>query len=159
MRLFFPPQLRVGVQGVARPLPGVVHLAQLAPDGVVGGPQARPQPDLLHQQRHRPGRVWAAKILGRAAEQQAQQPLGVLAQEFRPSGPDGIGQGGRVVGSGISGHPGGDALAGHAEHTGDVGGRATTVELQDRQGAAVQPGVRGLGQLPPQTPALVVGQS
>jgi hypothetical protein len=58
----------------------------------------------------------------------------------------------------IGGNPVGDALATHAEHTGDVGGGATAVKLQDGQGAAVQPGVGGLGQLLPQTPALVVGQ-
>jgi hypothetical protein len=80
MRLFFPPQFRVRVQGVARPLPGVVQLVQLTADGVIGGPQPRPTLDLLDKQRHRPGRVRVVKILGRAVEQAAQQAFDALAQ-------------------------------------------------------------------------------
>src|SRR5262245_44307845 len=37
IRCFFPPQLRVGVQDVARPLPDVIQPAQDAADGVIGG--------------------------------------------------------------------------------------------------------------------------
>jgi hypothetical protein len=159
MRLFFPPQLRVGVQGVAGPLPGVVQLVQLAADGVVGGSQPRPALDLFLEQGHRPGRVRVAEILGRAAEQAGEQALGVLAQQRGPPWPIRVGQGDRVERIGVGGDPVGDALASHAEHGGDVGGRAAPVELQDGQRAAVEAGVGGLGQLPPQAPSLVIGQS
>jgi hypothetical protein len=158
MRLFFPPQFGVRLQGIARPLPGEVHLVQLAANRIVRGPQARAVLDLLLKQRHRPGGVRVAKILRRTVQQTAQQALDALAQQRRPPRPLRIGQGGRVEGCGIGSNPVGDALATHAEHPGNVGGGAATVELQDRQGAAVQPGVTGLGQLPLQTPALVTGQ-
>lgn len=158
MRLFFPPQFGVRLQGIARPLPGEVHLVQLAANRIVRGSQAGATLDLLLKQRHRPGRVRVAKILGRTAQQTAQQALDALAQQRRPSRPLRVGQGGRVEGCGIGSNPVGDALASYAEHIGDVGGGATAVKLQDGQGAAIQSGVGGLGQLPPQTLALVVGQ-
>jgi hypothetical protein len=131
---------------------------QPAADGVVGRPQARPQPDLLLEQGHRPGGVRVAQILGRAAQQFDEYALGVLAQQHGAPRPVGVGQGGRVEGCGVGGDPVGDALASHAEHVGDVGRRTATVELQDGQGAAVEPGVFGLSQLPAQAPSLGVGQ-
>src|SRR3954468_11165750 len=47
MRIFFPPHLRVGGQGVARPLQDIVQPVQPTADGVVRGQKARPQPELL----------------------------------------------------------------------------------------------------------------
>jgi hypothetical protein len=102
--------------------------------------------------------VRVAQILGRAAQQLDEQALGALAQQHGASRPVGVGQGGRVEGRGVGGDPVGDALASHSEQVGDVGRRAATVELQDGQGAAVEPGVFGLSQLPSQAPSLSVGQ-
>ncbi len=158
MRLFFPPQFGIRHQGVARSLPGEVHLVQLAANRIVRGSQAGATLELLLKQRHCPGRVRVAKILGRTVQQAAQQALDALAQQRRPSRPLRVGQGGRVEGCGIGSNPVGDALASYAEHTGDVGGGATAVELKDGQGAAVQPSAGGQDQLPLQTLALVVGQ-
>jgi hypothetical protein len=86
------------------------------------------------------------------------QALDVLAEPWRSARPIRVEKNSRVAGLGIGGDPVGDALTSHAEPTGDVGSGAAAVELQDGQGAAVQPSVAGLGQLPLQTPALVVGQ-
>jgi hypothetical protein len=158
MRLFFPPQLRVGVEDVARPLPDVVQLVQLAADGVVGGAPARLAPDLLLEQGHGPGRGWVAEALGRAAEQPQQQVVGVLSQERRAARPVGVSQGGRVVGQGVGTDPVVDALSRYAQHGRDVGRRPTTVELQDGKGAAVQAGITGLRELAPQPAPLVRGQ-
>jgi hypothetical protein len=59
---------------------------------------------------------------------------------------------------GISLDPIVDTLACYAEHAGDVGCRATVVELQDGEGPPKQAGIPGLHQLTPEAPPLPGGQ-
>ena len=151
MRLFFPPPLRIGVEDVARPLPAVVQLVQLAADGVGRGPLAHLTLQLLLEQGHRPGGGWVVEVLGRAAEQSLEPGLGVLGQKRWATRAVGISQGGWVVGKAVGSDPVVNALGGHAGHLSDVGGRAATVKLQDGQSAAVQVGVSGVCELAPQT--------
>ncbi len=49
------------------------------------------------------------------------------------------------------------ALAGHAEHTGDVGSGAAFIEFQDGQGAAIEAEVLGLLQLASKMVPLLIG--
>lgn len=64
MRLFFPPQLGVGVQEVARSLPGVVQPVQLAAEGVFGEVPAEAACRVLPEQRDGPLRREVAEVLG-----------------------------------------------------------------------------------------------
>jgi hypothetical protein len=59
-------------------------------------------------------------------------------------------QHGGVVVEGVEVDPVVDALAGDAEHAGDVGGGAAVVKLQDGEGAPEESRVAGLGQLLPE---------
>jgi hypothetical protein len=47
-----------------------------------------------------------------------------------------------------------DALPGHAQEFGDLGGGPPAADLQQRHGAAVRANVAGLLQLPPELAAL-----
>src|SRR5512135_64529 len=47
-----------------------------------------------------------------------------------------------------------DTLSGDSEHAGDVGGRATMVELQDGEGPPEEAGIPGLSELTPEAPPL-----
>jgi hypothetical protein len=51
-----------------------------------------------------------------------------------------------------------DTLPGDAEHTGEVGGGAPRVELQDGQGAPEEAGIQGLRELTPETLSLPRGE-
>jgi hypothetical protein len=59
-----------------------------------------------------------------------------------------------VVVPGVRLDPVVDSLPGYSEHTGDVGGGATMVELQDGKGTPKQAGIPGLRELTPETPPL-----
>ena len=51
-----------------------------------------------------------------------------------------------------------DTLPGYSEHTGDVGGGATMIELQDGKGAPKEAGIPGFRELAPEAPPLPGGQ-
>jgi hypothetical protein len=65
---------------------------------------------------------------------------------------------GGVVVLTVSLDPGVDTLPAYSEHTGDVGGGATIVKLQDGEGTPKQASIPGLRELTPQPPPLPGGQ-
>jgi hypothetical protein len=91
--------------------------------------------------------VREAELLGGEPEEGFEQVLVILVQQRVAAAAGLIRQRRRVEGPGVKLDPVVDALPGHAEHAGDVRRRAPAVELQDRQGAAEEAGVRGLGEL------------
>jgi hypothetical protein len=154
MRLFFPPQFRVGVEVVTRPLPHVVQPAQGTADGVRGHPLSRGDLQDVLEQRHRPTGVRVAEALGRAGEEGLQQVPLVFIQQWRAPTTRLILQEGGVEGLGVGLDPVVDALPAHAEHTGDVRCGAALVELQDGEGTPKEAGIRGVGELPPEAAPL-----
>ena len=80
--------------------------------------------------------------------------LVVLVQRPMTSRPFLVPQRPGVTALGIGPDPVVDTLPGHPEHTGDVGGGAPLVELQDGQGAPQEAGVQGFLQLAPQAASL-----
>jgi len=85
MRLFFPPQLGVGYQVVARPLPHVVEPAQGAAHSIIGDAQAGGGVEGVGQHGHRPAGVRVAQGLRRAGQQGLEQALLALAQQAVPA--------------------------------------------------------------------------
>jgi hypothetical protein len=85
MRLFFPPQLGVGVEDVAGALPGEVQPVQLAADGVFGEVQAGAARQVLLEQRDGPLGGEVAEVLGRAPQQLEQEGTVLLAQQAGPA--------------------------------------------------------------------------
>src|SRR5262245_2772318 len=57
IRIFFPPQLRVGVEPVAGPLPGVSQLLDLPPQGVLRDQDVVVTCQMPPEQGHGPGGV------------------------------------------------------------------------------------------------------
>jgi len=86
MRRFFLA-LRVRRQPVARALPDEIQPPQGPADGAVGEPDAGTQSQGLLKPRHGPGRLGEAQLLGRAAEQLAQEGRLVVAQQARAPRP------------------------------------------------------------------------
>jgi hypothetical protein len=78
MCTFFPPQLGVGVEGVAGPLAGVIQLVQLAAEGILGEVQAGTARQVLPEQGDGPLRREIAEILGRLPQEFEQPELVVL---------------------------------------------------------------------------------
>jgi hypothetical protein len=154
IRLFFPPQLGVGVQDVARPLPGVVQPAQGAADGVARRHAAGAELKGVLEQGHGPAGVRVAQVLWRAFQQGQKEVLIVLVQQRLATSARLIGKGGGVTAKAVRLDPVVDALAAHAEHPGDVSRCSPVVELQHGQGAPVKENVSGSPELTPQTPPL-----
>jgi hypothetical protein len=142
MRRFF---LALGVrcQHVARSLPDIPEAVEPPADGLIRGPYARVPLQLPLQQRDRPRGVRVAELLGRARQQRPQGGFGLLEQLRGAAAVKAVGQGRRVGLAGEGGGPVVDALAGHPEHRGDVGGRAPAVEFQHGESPSIGPGVVG----------------
>jgi len=153
MRRFFLA-LGVRVEVVARPLPHVLQPAQRPPQRVLGRPPFRGELQDLLEQGYGPARVRVAEFLGRPGEEGRQQVLLVFVEQRVAPPPGLVVQRQGVVGLGVALDPVVDALAGHAEHAGQLGGRAAPVELQHGQGAPQDAGVQGFGQLTPEAAAL-----
>ena len=157
MRRFFLAQ-RIGVQVVARPLPDVIEPAQGPAQGILRDRLLGGDLQGLLEQRHRPTGVREAQVLGGAGEQGLQQMLLVFVQQRMTPSTSLVRQRGRVAGLLVSLHPVVNTLPGHAEHTGEVGGRAALVVLQDGQGAPKEASVASLRELTPQAPPLPESQ-
>ena len=99
-----------------------------------------------------------AEFLGRAGQEGGQQVFLVLIEQRVASAPGLVVQRQGVAGLGVVLDPVVDALAGDAEHAGQLGRRAALVELQDGQGAPQDAGVQGFGQLATETASLPRGQ-
>jgi hypothetical protein len=82
-----------------------------------------------------------AEVLGRPAHQGRQEALDLLGQDGRAAAPVLVGEHRRVRLAGEGGRPIVDALPGHAEHGGDVGGGPPPVEFRHGQGPPVGEGV------------------
>jgi hypothetical protein len=102
--------------------------------------------------------VRVAELLRGAGQEGGQQVLLILVEQRATPPPRLVVQRLGVVVPGVVLDPVVDALAGDAEHAGQLGGRAAPVELQDGQGAPQDAGVQGLGQLTPEAAALPRGQ-
>jgi hypothetical protein len=157
MRRFFRA-LRVRDQVVAGPLPDVVQPVQGPAKGVFGHPLLRGDLQDLAEQGHRPTDVRVAEVLGRDGEEGLQQMLLVLIQQGMTPPASLVLEGRRVVALEVSPDPVIDTLSGDSEHAGDVGGRATVVELQDGEGPPEEAGIPGLRELTSEAPPLPGGQ-
>jgi len=153
MRRFFLA-LGVRLEVVARPLPDVVPAPQRPPEGRVGDALVGDELKDLPQQGHRPTGGRVAEVLGRDGEEGLQQVFLVLVEQRGPATAGLVGQRGGVAVAQVRRDPVVDALAGDAEHAGNVSGGAPEVELQDREGAAVEAGVRGASELTAELPPL-----
>jgi hypothetical protein len=146
MRRFFLA-LGVRLEVVARPLPDVIAAPQRPADGVVGGALVGDEFEYLAQQGHRPAGGRVAEVLGRDGEEGFEQVFLVLIEQRLPAAARFVGQRGGVAVAQVRRDPAVDALAGDTEHAGDVRSGAPEVELQDGEGAAVEAGIRGVGEL------------
>jgi hypothetical protein len=144
MRLFFPPPFGVGVEGVARPLPGVVQLVQLVAEGVPGGvlAGAAPQVSLKQADRPRGGRV--VEVLRRMLEQLEQEGAVLLGQEAGPSRPVPVAQDIGVVALAVGLDPEVDRARSHPQALSHAGDGFALGDFEDGQGAAIDPGIKGL---------------
>ena len=143
--------LRVGGQDRAGSLPDIAQASQRPADGPAGDPLAGVVFQDRLDQGHRPAHVREAEVLWGGVEQGLQPVILLLVQHAGSPLAVGIIQGGRVVVIAVGFDPVVNTLASHAEHQGDVGNRASAVELQDGQRSAVEADITGLGQLALQT--------
>jgi len=157
MRRFFLA-LGVGVEDVARPLPGVAQVTQPPADRRLG--EARPTPALqvLLQQRDGPFDRPVAEVIrpplergGEVGPEFVRPRAGVIA-------PTPVRQGGRVARLVVARDPVVDAHPAGAEHPGDLGDGSPGGRLRDGPGAAKEPGVGGVAQLPFESGPLGGGQ-
>jgi hypothetical protein len=158
MRLFFSPELGVRVEGVAGTLPGVPQPLQLASEGVVGDRPAGAAGQVLPEQRDGPLGGEVAHLLGRAAQEFAEQVPVRRGQQAGPPGPVAGGEGVWDVVTAVGRDPVVDGSECDPETAGDGGDGFPLGDLQDRQGTAVHAGVAGGAELPFQVPPLPVGQ-
>jgi len=85
MRLFFPPQLGVGVKPVAGPLPAVAQIVDCPAEGVSGEQRPSGALEVLPEQGDSPGGGGVAEILGALGQQAPEQfPLGLAQQGWPP---------------------------------------------------------------------------
>lgn len=158
MRLFFPPQFRVGVEPVAGPLPRVAQPVDLAADGVFGEQRSAVLSQVLQEQGDGPGGGRIAEVLGAPGQQLPEQvPLG-LTQQGWPPGAVAVGQGSGAVLAGIGVQPVIDGPGRHPQPTRDRGDGLPRGDFKDGEGPAVHPGVACGAQLLLQAPSLPVPQ-
>lgn len=155
MRRFFLA-LGVGVQDVARSLPDVPEPVEQTSDGVIRREDPGAVLQLAPEQGDGPVRIRVSTSLWGLLHQGSEGPLRRLGQEARTSAPGVVGQRSGVEVPSEGGGPVVDALPGHAEHGGDVGGRATSIEFQHGQCPPVGAGVGGGPELLTETTALPV---
>jgi len=159
MRLFFPPQLRVRIEDVARPLPGVLETVQFAAEGVLGEVQPSPLGQMRFQQGDSPLGGKVATILGRLLQQVQELAAALVIQPTGTSAAVQVGQGGGVVPLSVGVDPVIDNTRRHTQASGDLGDGLTAGDLKNSQGAAIHTGIVGGAQLPFQAPPLPGGQS
>jgi hypothetical protein len=86
--------------------------------------------------------MWIAEVLWGPAHQRPQESFGQLGQDGRAPVPVHVAEDRRVRLTDEVRGPVVDALPGDAEHVGDLGGGATAVEFQQREGPPVRTSVR-----------------
>jgi hypothetical protein len=157
-RLFFPPQLGIGVEGVARPLPGVVEPVQFAAQRVFGEVLAGAAPQLFSEQADRPLGGGVAEVLRRMPEQLEQTVAALVGQEARPSRAVAVAQDIGVMAPAVRLDPEVDSARRHPQAPGHAGDGLAVGNFEDGQGAAIDAGVEGLLELPFQAAPLPGGQ-
>ena len=144
MRLFFPPQFGVGVEGVARPLPDVVQLLQFVAKCVIGGVLAGAASQVFLKQADRPRGGRVVEVLRRMLEQLEQQGAVLLGQEAGPSRAVAVAQGIGVVAPTVRPDPEVDRARSHPQALSHAGDGFALGNFKDGQGATIDPGIRGL---------------
>jgi hypothetical protein len=84
-----------------------------------------------------------AELPGWDGEDRLQELLPLFVQQPMTALPPLIFERRRIAVLRVGPDPVVDALPGHAEHAGDVGGGATMLELQDGKGPPIQAGIAG----------------
>lgn len=158
MRRFFVA-LGVGVEHVARPLPGVPQVVHLPADRRLGEALLTPAPQVLAQQRDGPFDGLVAELLRAPLEGGDEGRSELLGPQAGVVPPALVGQGNRVSLLFIPRDPVVDAHAAGAEQAGDLGDRTPGGGLQDGEGASEEAGIRGGAELLLKPAALGVGQS
>ena len=144
MRLFFFPQLRIGVQGVARPLPGVVQPVQFAAQRVLGEVLAGTASQVFLKQADRPLGGSVVKVLRRLLEQLEQEGAALARQEAGPSRAVAVTQDSGVVPLAVRLDPKVDHTQSHPQASRHAGDGFALGDFEDGQGAAVDPSIEGL---------------
>lgn len=158
IRIFFPPQLGVGVEAVAGPLPGVAQLVDLPPQGVLRDQDVAVTCQVPPEQGHGPDGVRVAKILRAFGQEIKEQVPLWLAEQGGPPGAVAIRQGGRVTVTGVGGEPVVNGPRGHPQPARDRADGLARGDFEDGQGAAVDSGVVRGPQLLLKATTLPVGQ-
>jgi hypothetical protein len=148
MCLFFPPPLGIGIEGVTRPLPGVVEPVQFAAQRVFGEVLARAAPQVFLKQADRPlgGRV--VEVLRRMLEQRKQAGAVLVGQEAGPSRPVAVAQVIGVIALAVSLHPEVNDARRHPQASSHAGDGLALGDFEDGQGAAIDAGIEGFLELP-----------
>jgi hypothetical protein len=150
--------LGIGVEGVARPLPGVVEPVQFAAERVFGEQLAGAAPQVFLEQAHRPlgGRV--AEALRRMPKQLQQAGAVLAGQEAGPSRAVAVAQDIGIMAPTVRLGPEVDSARRHPQASGHTGDGLTLGNFEDGQGAAIDAGIKGLLELPFQATPLPGGQ-
>jgi hypothetical protein len=120
---------------------------QRAAEGVLGHRLPRGDLQGLLEQGYGPVGVRIADVLRGASQETRQEVFLILVQQGVPPPAVLVAQRLGVERLGVQVDPVVDALAGHAEHPGDGGGRASLVELQDGEGAPQDASIQGFNEL------------
>jgi hypothetical protein len=143
MRLFFPPQLGIRVEGVARPLPGVVEPVQFAAKRVLGEVLADAASQLLLKQADRPLGGGVVEVLRRMLEQLKQDGAVLVVQKAGPSRTVALAQDIGVVALRVRLEPEVDHARAHPQASSHAGDGFASGDFEDSQGAAIDPGIKG----------------
>jgi hypothetical protein len=158
MRIFFPPQLRVGVEPVSGPLPGVTRLLDLPPQGILRDQNVIVTRQMPPEQGHGPGGVRVAKLLRAFAQEFAEQVALRLAEQGGPPGAVAVHQGGGITALGVGGEPMVDGPRSHPQSARDRADGLAGGDFEDGQGTAIDSGVMSRPQLLFEATPLPVGQ-
>jgi len=154
MALFFPPELRIRVEGISGPLPGVPEPVQLPPHGPPGRAPAEPPGEVLPEQRDGPLGGEPAEGLRGPTEPFPQHLPAPVGHPAGAAGPVVVAKGEWVAVPGVGPDPVINDPPRDPQPTCDVGNGFALPDAQDRQGASIHAGVPGGSELPLQAPAL-----
>jgi hypothetical protein len=158
IRLFFPPQLRVGIQGVAWPLPDVVQAVQFAAQRVDRDVLAALTLQVRSEQANGPLGGGIGKILRRMLEELEQMVAVLLSQEVRTTTAVRITQDVGIMALAISRDPGIDDTGSHPQASRHADNGLSEGHFEDGQCTAIHTGIHSVPQLPFQAAPLPGGQ-
>jgi hypothetical protein len=144
MRLFFPPQFGIGIEGVARPLPAVVEPVQFVAQRVLGEMLAGTASQVFRQQADRPLRGGVVEVLRRMLEQLEQKGAVLVRQQAGPSRTVAVTQDLGVVPPAVRLDPTVNYACSYPQASGHAGNGFALGDFEDGQGTAVDPSVKGL---------------